>query len=113
MEDKIKLADYSYDSTAKVEIDGGLLMVILNVVNQVKQQETKEISLFQKAVIDKKEIIFEGVTMQDLYTQPMQAGITQLGVDCMGIQMALESIHKQAIDSGIAVKTENVGKFKL
>ena len=51
--------------------------------------------------------------MADLYRQNLHTGLTTLGVDCVGVQMALEEVHRKAIDSGLAVKTEDIGKFTL
>ena len=113
MEEKINLADFSYNKDTKVEIPALALMPLLNLLNGVIQQETKMALSYEYPTVEGKEIKMVDHNLASFFNQPGVKVISELGASALEMQYVLEDIHAKNIESGVAIKNEEVGQFKL
>jgi hypothetical protein len=113
MSEKINIIDYGYSADAKVEISGSLLLAVLNFTAEIIHNESREVLLYEIPKIKEGEIDFEVASKFDFFQQKEQKAITTTGAKAMDIQYILEATHYENIVNNIAIKNEEIGKFKV
>lgn len=118
--------DYTYDPGAKVEIDGQLLMALMNYINGVIDSNTETFSPYKYKFVNtktgkevktpKKEDLDAGVVTKivdidnTFFSEP-RVYMNKVATDGARLSLNLQSAHLQAIEEGKA-KAINVEKPK-
>lgn len=109
-EAKINITDYGYSESTTVEIQGNVLLALLNFTNEVLAKESNEVLLFE---LPEKNGEWKVATTQAFFEQPVRKATTELGAKAMDIQYILESVHYENIQNNKAIKNEEIGSFQV
>lgn len=123
-ETQINLLEYDYTNDAKVEIPGKMLYGIMQLLKQVKENETipssfisqypkkhKEIfSKTDKKHLEKVEVEWETYkTAESFFNQTPVEAVSILGAMATDLLLLTQQVHLDNIKNGVALK---VGTFK-
>lgn len=109
MAEKIELSDYTYVAGQKVELEGGILIAILNTLAKLKIQETKEVLLLSiPTQITKKEIIWKGAKPEEFFSQEPVKGLTEMGTLVLDLEFTLSRVHEENIKLGNATHKNEI-----
>lgn len=109
-EAKINITEYGYSQETKTEIQGNVLLALLNFTNEVLSRESHEVLLFE---LPEKNGEWKVATTKDFFEQKTRPATTELGAKAMDLQYILESIHYENIQNNIAIKNEEIGAFQV
>lgn len=112
MIEKIKLEDYTYIQNQKIELDGNILIAILNTLAKLKIQETKKVLLLSIPTrITKDKIIWKGAKPQQFFSQEPISGLTEIGALVLDLEFTLSRVHEKNIRLGNAVHKNDLVKL--
>lgn len=122
MKEEINLLKHVYEKDVLVQIPGDLLYALMQVLNQVKENETQQVfvhsySLDAKEVRDENNVL-QNVeqtqigydTAQAFFNQSPLLGTSLTGAAAHDLLMLLQGIHLDNINAGIA---KEVGTFEV
>lgn len=110
-EEKINLADYTFEQGSIVEIPGELLTALLDVLTMVENQETKTVMLNEETIATGK-----GKTEQKMYdaktffSQEPKPAMTIMGASAMDMKFNLLHWFMEAVKAGKAIKKHEIRK---
>ena len=124
--EKINLLEYVYDDNVNVELPGNLVYALMQVLSQVKENETQTVfthsySTSAKEVKSKgnKELVGEVKleqkeypTAESFFNQQPVTATSVLGMASMDLLMLLQQAHLEEIKNGKEVKMGTVKKPK-
>ena len=120
MKEEIKLLDYVYKDGVNITMPGSLLYALLQVLDQVKEDQTHYVfnHYYDKTVKEIKDLsgVLEKIeTIREQYPsattffgQTPQVATTTLGCAAMDLTMLLKNIHLQEIEKGNALQVGTV-----
>ena len=98
MKEKINVHDYTYITGQKIELEGNVLIAILNTLATLKVQETKEVMLLSVPTkITKDEVVWKGATPKEFFTQNTVSGLTETGALVLDLEFTLLRVHEENI----------------
>ena len=98
MKEKINVHDYTYLENQKVELEGNVLIAILNTLSKLKVQETKEVMLLSiPSKITKNEILWKGAKPAEFFSQQPVSALTEIGALVLDLEFTLLRVHEENI----------------
>lgn len=112
MAEIVKLEDYTYTQGQKIELDGNILIAILNTLAKLKVQETKEVLLLNiPTQITKDKIIWKGCKPQQFFSQEPVSGLTEIGALVLDLEFTCSRAHEENIKAGRATHKNDLIKL--
>lgn len=111
--EKINVHDFTYVEGQKIELEGNVLISILNTLATLKAQETKEVLLLSVPTkITKNEIIWKGARPQEFFSQTPVRGLTETGALVLDLEFTLLRVHEENIRLNKATHKDELIKRK-
>lgn len=112
MTGKIKLEDYTFIKGQKIEIEGNILIAVLNRLAQIKELDTQEVLLLNKPdKITKDKIFWKGLKAEEFFTQQTVKGLSQIGALALDLEFTLSKVYEENIRLGRATHKDNLIKL--
>jgi hypothetical protein len=120
MNNEINLLEYIYDDQVKVEIPGSLLYALMQVLNQVKENETQYVftHYYNEApktvkglndLVEKVETTLTKYPSATAYfNQEPQIATSMLGNAALDLLMLVQQVHSEQIEKGNALKVGSI-----
>lgn len=108
-EDKINLADYTFEKNVLVEIPGELLIALLDTLTMVENQETKLIMLNEQPIATGKgKIDYKMYDAKSFFSQDPRPGMTIVGASVMDMKFNLLQWFSEAVRQNKATKKQEI-----
>jgi|GEM_PF-6359254 len=108
-EQKINLADYTFNKDTLVEIPGELLIALLDTLTIVENNETKTIMLNEEPIATAKgKIEYKMYDAKTFFNQEPKPGMTLIGASVMDMKFNLLHWYMEAVKQNKAVKKQEI-----